>query len=101
MPHSSSPSPRQIIDTTRSQHETLAMTTLARIKRYVDADLKAGHPSVEHAEMIHAASWVYGREAEKAAKDDECAARHEACAGAPVLHPRFAAPPAGNAAAGG
>jgi hypothetical protein len=56
------------------------MTTLARIKRYTDADLGGGRPSLEHAEMILAASVVYLKEATKAGKDEECAARHAACA---------------------
>jgi hypothetical protein len=73
------PGPRQDIETTRRQHETLAMGALTRIKRYADADLKEGRPSLEHAEMILAAAWVYAKGALAAGKDAECAARHPAC----------------------
>ena len=59
-----------------SQHEALALTTLARIVRYAEADFEAGLPSVEHAEQILAAAGTYLRETTALNKDLECAARH-------------------------
>lgn len=84
------PDPRDHIASTQRQHKSLAMTTLDRIKRYVDDDIDAKQPHLEHAEQILAAAVVYLKEATKAAKDDECAARHAACA--EVAPPRFLPP---------
>jgi len=63
-----------------SQHEALALTTLARIVRYAEADFEAGLPSVEHAEQILAAAGTYLRETVALGKDLECAARHDRAA---------------------
>ena len=62
--------------TASSQHEALALTTLARIFRYAEADFEAGLPSIEHAEQILRAAGTYLRETVALAKDRECAARH-------------------------
>ena len=59
-----------------SQHDALAMTTLARIVRYAESDIKSGEPSVEHAEQILSAAGTYLKQAVSRAKDGECAARH-------------------------
>ena len=67
------------INTTRTQHDALAMAVVQRIWRYADADLEAGRPSVEHAEQILAAAAVYLKQAVSGGKDGECAARHAAC----------------------
>jgi hypothetical protein len=63
-----------------SQHEALALTTLARIVRYAEADFEAGLPSVEHAEQILAAAGTYLRETVALRKDMECSARHDKAA---------------------
>lgn len=63
-----------------SQHEALALTTLARIVRYAEADFEAGLPSVEHAEQILSAAGTYLRETVALGKDLECSARHPAAA---------------------
>ena len=74
MPQTPARNPR--IAVACSQHEALALTTLARIVRYAEADFKAGLPSVEHAEQILRAAGTYLRETVALAKDRECAARH-------------------------
>ena len=66
--------------TGRSQHDALALTTLARIRRYVQADLDSGEPNVEHAEQILAAAGTYLKQAVSRVKDGECAARHDKAA---------------------
>jgi hypothetical protein len=73
-------SPPNHARTGRSQHDALALTTLARIKRYVEADLDSGEPNVEHAEQILLAAGTYLKQAVSRVKDGECAARHEKAA---------------------
>jgi hypothetical protein len=67
------PSPAAV---TRIQHQTLAMTILSRIGRYVRADLEAGEPSVEHADQILLEASRYLKQAVAAVADGECADRH-------------------------
>jgi hypothetical protein len=74
VPQTPARNPRAV--TACSQHEALALTTLARIVRYAEADFEAGLPTVEHAEQILAAAGVYLRETISLSKDRECAARH-------------------------